>query len=64
MSTTPDLAGERGQTTAEYAVGVTGAACIACVFWSVFGDGDSNPVTDIFDYLSSLGSWFADRGLM
>jgi hypothetical protein len=53
--------GDRGRITAEYAVGVTGAACIACVFWTVFGDGDANPVIGIFDHLKDLAGWFAGR---
>lgn len=54
-------ADEHGRTTAEYAVGVTGAACIACVFWTVFGDGDAHPIMEILDRLRDLGRWVGER---
>lgn len=49
----PPLA-ERGQTTAEHAVGTAGAACIACVVWQLFGEDSTGWFHALLDELRAL----------
>ena len=48
---------ERGMATAEYAVGVLGAACIGCIVAKMGADSWTGWITDILDRLRDLGIW-------
>lgn len=51
----------RGMATAEYAVGLAGAACIACIVLKMGEDGWGGWITDIFTTLDDIGSWLGLR---
>ena len=51
---------QRGMVTAEYAVGLAGAACISCIVITMGADGWGGWITDILDRLGDIGSWLDD----
>ncbi len=55
MSTSRSSLDERGQATAEYAVGTIGAACIGCVVWQLFGEDSTGWFQAVFDQLRDIG---------
>ncbi len=48
---------DRGMATAEYAVGMAGAACIGCIVLKLGADGWNGWITEIFDRLREVGAW-------